>query len=932
MEQKIISIKGAKEHNLKNIDIDLPRNKFIVITGISGSGKSSLAFDTLYAEGQRRYIESLSAYARQFLEQMKKPDVDHIFGLPPAIAIEQRKATSNPRSTVATTTEIYDYLRILYARVGIPHCPECRKIILRQSSSEIVEQILRLQKNTGVNVLAPLVRGRKGLYQKIFDQVRKSGFLRVRVDGKLYDVDDDIKLARYKIHTIEVLIDQFSLKEEDRSRIAESVETALKIGKGIVIVNTNGEDTLYNENYGCPTCGISFEELSPRMFSFNSPYGACPECKGLGFLMQVDPELVIPDKSKTFRNGAIKPWQEAGGKGLFLYYRRLLRKILHRLDRDIDERICDLTGEELAIILHGSEEHNFEGVLPNLERLFHQTESEYRRKEIMKYIREVTCPACKGGRLRPESLAVTVGKKSITEITKMSIVEAEKFFGNLTLKERDRLIAKRIFKEILSRLEFMEKVGLDYLTLDRMTHTLSGGEAERIRLATQIGSGLVGVVYILDEPTIGLHHRDNLKLIKTLKQLRDLGNTVVVIEHDEDTMRNADYIVDLGPGAGKHGGYVVAYGTMAEIIKNPSSVTGKFLSGELKIPIPEKRRKPSGKYIEVLGAKHNNLKNIKVKIPLGVFVCVTGVSGSGKSSLVEDVLYKGLKKILYKSRGKVGKHDAILGIEHINKAVVIDQSPIGRTPRSNPATYTGAFTYIRQVFSQTEEAKIRGYKPGRFSFNVKGGRCEACKGEGITKIEMHFLPDIYIPCEICKGKRYNNETLEITYRGKTIANILEMKIEDAFEFFGRIPSLKQKMQTLYDVGLGYLELGQPATTLSGGEAQRVKLASELSRKGNEKTLYILDEPTVGLHAADIEKLLNVLNSLVDKNSTVLVIEHNPEMIKSADYIIDLGPEGGDKGGWVIAEGTPEQVAENPKSYTGQFLKKILPKKGSGLES
>jgi len=925
MEQKVISIKGAKEHNLKNINIDLPRNKFIVITGISGSGKSSLAFDTLYAEGQRRYIESLSTYARQFLEQMKKPDVDHIFGLPPAIAIEQRKATSNPRSTVATTTEIYDYLRILYARVGIPHCPECRKIILRQSSSEIVEQILRLPKKTGVNVLTPLVRGRKGLYQKIFDQIRKSGFLRVRVDGKLYDVDDDIKLARYKTHTIEVLIDQFSLKEEDSNRIAESVETALKIGKGIVIVNTNGEDTLYNENYGCPACGISFEELSPRMFSFNSPYGACPECKGLGFLMKVDPELVIPDKNKTFRNGAIKPWQEAGGKGLFLYYRRLLRKILHRLDRDIDDRICDLTGQEINIILHGSKEHNFEGVLPNLERLFHQTESEYRRKEIMKYIREVTCPECKGGRLRPESLAVTVGKKSITEITKMSIVEAEKFFGNLTLKERDRLIAKRIFKEILSRLKFMEKVGLDYLTLARMTHTLSGGEAERIRLATQIGSGLVGVVYILDEPTIGLHHRDNLKLIKTLKQLRDLGNTVVVIEHDEDTMKNSDYIVDLGPGAGKHGGYIVAYGTMAEIIKNPSSITGKFLSGKLEIPVPEKRRKLSGKYIEILGAQHNNLKNIKVKIPLGVFICVTGVSGSGKSSLVEDVLYKGLKKLLYKSREKVGKHDAILGIEHINKAVVIDQSPIGRTPRSNPATYTGAFTHIRHVFSQTEEARIRGYKPGRFSFNVKGGRCEACKGEGITKIEMHFLPDIYIPCEICKGKRYNNETLEITYKGKTIANILEMKIEDAFEFFRKIPSLKHKMQTLYDVGLGYLELGQPATTLSGGEAQRVKLASELSKKGNEKTLYILDEPTVGLHAADIEKLLNVLNNLVDKSSTVLVIEHNPEMIKSADYIIDLGPEGGDKGGWVIAKGTPEQVAKNPKSYTGQFLKKILRK-------
>ncbi|RKY31050.1 MAG: excinuclease ABC subunit UvrA [Candidatus Omnitrophota bacterium] len=922
MEPKFISIRGAREHNLKNINLDLPRNKLIVITGISGSGKSSLAFDTLYAEGQRRYIESLSAYARQFLEQMKKPDVDHIFGLPPAIAIEQRKAASNPRSTVATTTEIYDYLRLLYARIGIPHCPKCGAVISRQSSSEIVDRILNLG-NTEVKILAPIIRGRKGQYQKIFEDIRRAGFLRVRVDGNFYDVDEEIKLERYKIHNIEVLIDQFNPKEEDRSRVAESVETALKVGKGIVIVDFDGKDILFNENYGCPRCGISFEELSPRMFSFNSPYGACPECKGLGFLMKIDPELVIPDKTKTFREGAIKPWHEAGGRGLFLYYRRLLRDILEELGRDLDDRPCDLTKEELDIILYGSQEYYFEGVIPNLERLFHQTESEHRREEIMKYIREVTCPSCKGGRLRPESLAVTVGGKSIWEVTKMSVKEAKEFFTNLKLSERERMIAKQILKEIINRLKFMEEVGLDYLTLDRMTHTLSGGEAERIRLATQIGSGLVGVVYILDEPTIGLHQRDNLKLINTLKQLRDLGNTVVVIEHDEETIRNADWIVDLGPGAGKHGGYVVAEGTLSDIIKNKNSITGKYLSGELSIPVPKKRRELSGKYLKILKARHNNLKNIDVEIPLGIFVCITGVSGSGKSSLIEDVLYKGLKRILYKSKEKPGEHDAILGVENINKVVVIDQSPIGRTPRSNPATYTGAFTYIRQIFAQTEEARIRGYKPGRFSFNVKGGRCEACMGEGITKIEMHFLPDIYIPCEVCKGKRYNKETLEIKYKGKNIAEVLEMRVEDALEFFKNHPKLRDKLQTLYDVGLGYIQLGQPATTLSGGEAQRVKLAAELSRKGNEKTIYILDEPTVGLHMADIAKLLNVLNRLVDKGSTVIVIEHNLEVIKCADWIIDLGPEGGDKGGYIVAQGRPEDVAKNPKSYTGQFLKKVL---------
>ena len=923
MEPKFISIRGAREHNLKNINLDLPRNKFIVITGISGSGKSSLAFDTLYAEGQRRYIESLSAYARQFLEQMKKPDVDQITGLPPAIAIEQRKAASNPRSTVATTTEIYDYLRLLFARIGIPHCPRCGRVISKQSSTEIIDRIMDMDSNTEVRILAPVIRGRKGIYKKVFEQIRESGFLMVRVDGKFYDVDQDIQLERYKIHNIEVLVDQFVVGEEDRSRIAESVETGLKVGKGLLIVNVNGKDNLFNENYGCPECGISFEELSPRMFSFNSPYGACPVCKGLGFLMKVDPDLVIPDKEKTFRQGAIKPWHEAGGRGLFFYYRSLLREILYEFGKDLDDRPCDLTKEQLDILLYGSEEYDFEGVIPNLERLFHQTESQHRREEIMKYIREVRCPSCQGGRLREESLAVTIGGKSIKDVVEMSIEEAERFFSNLKLTERERMIANQILKEIINRLNFLKEVGLEYLTLDRMTHTLSGGEAERIRLATQIGSGLVGVIYILDEPTIGLHQRDNIKLINTLKQLRDIGNTVVVIEHDEETIRNADWIVDLGPGAGTHGGKVVAEGTISDIIKNPDSITGKYLSGKLKIPVPEKRRKPDGRYIKILGAKHNNLKNIDVEIPLGVFVCVTGVSGSGKSSLIEDVLYKGLKKILYHSKEEPGKHDGILGVENINKVVVIDQSPIGRTPRSNPATYTGAFTYIRQIFANTQEARIRGYKPGRFSFNVKGGRCEACMGEGIKKIEMHFLPDIYIPCDVCKGKRYNRETLEIKYKGKDISEVLEMKIEDALEFFKNFPQLKSKLQTLYDVGLGYLSLGQPATTLSGGEAQRVKLAAELSRKGNEKTIYILDEPTVGLHMADIAKLLNVLNRLVEKGSTVIVIEHNLEVIKCADWIIDLGPEGGDKGGYVIAEGTPEDVAKNKKSYTGKFLKKIL---------
>lgn len=922
-EPKFISVKGAREHNLKGIDIDIPRNKLVVITGISGSGKSSLAFDTLYAEGQRRYIESLSAYARQFLEQMKKPDVDNITGLPPAIAIEQRRAASNPRSTVATTTEIYDYLRLLFARIGVPHCPDCGRVISRQSSTEIIDKISENIQSRAVNILAPVVRGRKGEYKNIFEQIRKSGFLRVRVDGKYMDVEEKITLEKYKIHNIDILIDTFNPSEETRDRVAESVEMALKVGKGLIILDKKGKDVLYSEHYACPDCNKGFEELTPRMFSFNSPYGACSECKGLGFLMKVDPELVIPDKTKTFRAGAVKAWQEAGGRGLFLYYRRLLKGILRDMGKDLDYRPCDLTKEELSAILNGSEEYGFEGIIPNLERLFVQTESQYRKDEIRKYIREVQCPVCNGARLKKESLAVKVCKKSITDIVIMSIKEAKRFFYTIKLSEGEKLIAKQILKEITSRLVFMEEVGLDYLTLDRMTHTLSGGEIERTKLATQIGSGLVGVLYILDEPTIGLHQRDNLKLINTLKQLRDTGNTVVIVEHDEETIRNADYVIDLGPGAGKQGGEVVSYGVASDIMENPESLTGLYLSGKKKIAVPESRRKGNGRYLQVIGARQNNLKNIDAKVPLGMFVCVTGVSGSGKSSLIEDVLYKGIRKILYGSKDEPGEHDAILGLEEINKVIVIDQSPIGRTPRSNPATYTNSFTYIRQLFANTEEARIRGYKQGRFSFNVKGGRCEACMGDGIKKIEMHFLPDVFIPCNVCKGKRYNRETLEVLYKGKNIADILDMKIADALLFFAKVPSLKAKLQTLYDVGLGYIELGQSATTLSGGEAQRVKLATELCRKGNEKTLYILDEPTVGLHTADIEKLLKMLNDLVERGSTVLVIEHNLDVIKSADYIIDLGPDGGDKGGCIVAEGTPEQVSKNKKTYTGKFLKRML---------
>lgn len=922
---RYIIIQGAREHNLKNISLKIPRNNFIVITGISGSGKSSLAFDILYAEGQRKYIESLSAYARQFIEQMKKPDVEHIFGLPPAIAIEQRKSASNPRSTVATTTEIYDYLRLLYARIGEPHCPMCKKPITKQSSSEIVDRIIASTEGNNILILAPIVRGRKGEYRKIFEEIRKAGFLKARIDGGIVDLDEEIPLKRYKTHSIEVVIDEVEPGSE-RQRIVESVELGLKIGKGLIVVNQNGKDHLFNEKLGCPTCGISFEELAPRNFSFNSPYGACPECKGLGFLIKIDPELVIPDKNKTFREGAIKPWQDTGGRHLFFYYRGLLRNMLRHIGRTLDDSVKILSKKELDFILYGDEEGFYEGVIPNLERLFHQTESEFRREEIMKYMRELVCPSCHGDRLKPEALAVTVGNKSIIDVCRMSVAGVKKFLQELKLTQRQQIIARQILREIISRTEFLQEVGLDYLSLDRMTHTLSGGEAERIRLATQIGSGLVGVLYILDEPSIGLHPRDNKRLISTLRHLTALGNTVIVIEHDEEMMRSADYIIDLGPAAGKNGGEIVGCGTIQDIISSKKSITGKYLSGKEFIPVREKRRQPTDKYIRVVGASHNNLKNIDVSIPLGLFVCVTGVSGSGKSSLIDDVLTQGLRKILYSSKVSPGKHQAIIGVEHIDKVVVIDQSPIGRTPRSNPATYTGVFDLVRNLFSITQESRIRGYKPGRFSFNLKDGRCQACQGEGITRISMHFLPDVFIPCEVCGGKRYNKETLEIKYRGKNIAEVLEMKIEEACWFFRNNILISTKLQTLYDVGLGYLELGQPATTLSGGEAQRVKLAAELSKKGNEKTLYILDEPTTGLHLYDIQKLLAVLNRLVDKGSTVVVIEHNLEMIKSADYIIDLGPEGGDRGGEVVCTGTPEEITRNKKSYTGQFLKRVLYRK------
>lgn len=945
MEAGKIFIKGAREHNLKNIEVEIPRGKLVVITGLSGSGKSSLAFDTLYAEGQRRYVESLSAYARQFLERMQKPRVDYIEGLSPAISIEQRKASSNPRSTVATLTEIYDYLRLLFAHIGEPHCYNCGKKIQPQTVEAIVKRILEFPSGSRITILSPLVRGRKGGYRELFEILRREGFLRVRVNGEISTLEEEIPLDKNKKHTIELVVDRIVVKEGIDKRLADSVELATSRSEGLVVVAKEGEkkeEYIFSRKFSCPECGISYEEISPRMFSFNSPYGACPACNGLGTKQQIDPELVVPDKTKSLREGAIVPWSEGTGYYRWAgpasrWYFRQLRSVARHYGFSLDTPFEKLPPRYQEIILYGSdgevirfEERDgyyfapFEGVIPHLERRYKESDSDYVQESLYQFIRETPCPECKGARLRKESLAVLIRGKNISQIVRMSVKECEVFFSRLRLTPREELIAGEILKEIKKRLGFMVSVGLDYLTLDRRVGTLSGGEAERIRLATQIGSGLVGVMYILDEPTIGLHQRDTGKLINTLKELRDMGNTVIVVEHDRATIEAADWLIDLGPGAGGKGGEIVAQGTLKDILQSPRSLTGKYLKGELKIPIPPRRRKPKeGKYLVIRGAREHNLKNIDVKIPLGTFCCVTGVSGSGKSTLVEEILYRALAKHFYRSREKIGKHEKIEGIEYIDKVVVIDQSPIGRTPRSNPATYTGAFSPIRELFSQVEEARIRGYTPGRFSFNVRSGRCQTCRGEGMIKIEMQFLPDVYVSCDTCKGKRYSKETLRIKYKGKNIAEVLDMSVEEALKFFYNIPSIKRKLKTLYDVGLGYIKLGQPAPTLSGGEAQRVKLSRELSKIGTGNTLYILDEPTTGLHFADIEKLLQVLNRLVDKGNTVLVIEHNPDVIKVADCIIDLGPEGGEEGGRVVAWGTPEEVALTPGSYTGEMLREVL---------
>ena len=928
MEGNII-IRGAKEHNLKNINLELPRNKLIVVTGLSGSGKSSLAFDTIYAEGQRRYVESLSSYARQFLEQLQKPDVEYIEGLSPAIAIEQRSAGGSPRSTVATQTEIYDYFRLLFARIGQVHCYQCGQLIARQSSQEIVETLMALPKESEIQVLAPLVRGRKGEYKEIFKSIQKSGFVRVRVDGNIYELPANIKLAKYKTHNIEVVVDRLTIKPEVKKRLNDSLETALKVGKGIVIIAfpKNAKDLVFSEQYACNRCGINYTEVEPRTFSFNSPFGACPECNGLGIKLEFDPDLVIPDKNKSINEGVIAPWKR-GGRGYILYYRWLIRELSHNMRFDLDMPFKKLSKEVQRAILYGTEhfagDKPFEGVIPHLERLFRQSDSDYLKEEISKFMASLPCPACKGARLKKESLAVKINQKNIWEVTRMSIKEAHHFFKNINISERQRHIAHQVLKEIIQKLEFCINVGLDYLTLDRKSATLSGGEAQRIRLATQVGSGLVGVLYILDEPSIGLHQRDNAKLLATLEALRDLGNTLIVVEHDEATIRAADYIVDLGPGAGTHGGKVVFCGNKGALLKDRESLTAQYLRGELKINIPTTRRIwKDKKAIKIKGASEHNLKNIDVDFPLGVFICITGVSGSGKSTLIDEILYRSLAQKLYKAKEKPGSHKAIEGVEFIDKVIVVDQSPIGRTPRSNPATYTGVFGHIRDLFTQLPESRARGYRPGRFSFNVKGGRCEACMEDGIKKIEMHFLPDVYVKCDICKGKRFNDATLEVKYKGRSIADVLEMTVEESLELFDSIPKIKNILSYLYDVGLGYITIGQFATTLSGGEAQRLKLSSELSKRATGNTVYILDEPTTGLHFADVDKLLSVLQRLVDKGNTVIVIEHNLEVAKCADYIIDLGPEGGDKGGELVASCSPDELIQNKNSYTGQYLRKVL---------
>ena len=938
--KKYIHIKGANEHNLKNIDIDIPRDEFTVVTGLSGSGKSSLAFDTIYAEGQRRYMESLSSYARQFLGQMEKPQVESIEGLPPAISIDQKSTNKNPRSTVGTVTEIYDYMRLLYARAGIPHCPKCGREIKKQTVDEMVDRILMLEERTKFQILAPVVRGKKGRHEKVFESAKKSGYLRVRVDGNMYELTEEIKLEKNIKHSIEIIIDRLSIREGIEKRLTDSVENALKLGNGLMIVDViGGEEMTFSQNFACSDCGISIDEVQPRSFSFNNPFGACPDCYGLGYKMEFDEDLIIPDKSLSINQGAIVVlgWQSANDGKSFsnAILQALALKYNFSLDtpfEDYPKEIHDIliygtNGEKVAVRYKGQRgigvyDIAFEGLIKNVERRYRETSAESTKAEYETFMRFTPCATCHGQRLKKESLAVTIGDKNIYEMTEMSVRDLRQYLDELQLTETQLKIGKEILKEIKGRLQFLVDVGLDYLSLSRATGTLSGGEAQRIRLATQIGSGLVGVAYIMDEPSIGLHQNDNDKLLATLKHLRDLGNTLIVVEHDEDTMRAADYVVDIGPGAGEHGGQVIATGTAEDLMKNPNSITGKYLSGEIKIPVPKTRRKPKG-FLKVVGAKENNLKNIDVKVPIGVLTCVTGVSGSGKSSLVNEILYKSLARKLNRARTIPGKCKKIEGMEQLDKVINIDQSPIGRTPRSNPATYTGMFDMIRDLFAATTDAKERGYKKGRFSFNVKGGRCEACSGDGILKVEMHFLPDVYVPCEVCGGKRYNRETLEVHYKGKTIYDVLEMTVEEALDFFKNVPRILNKVQTLYDVGLGYLKLGQPSTTLSGGEAQRIKLATELSKRSTGKTIYVLDEPTTGLHFADVHKLVEILHRLTDEGNTVVVIEHNLDVIKVADYIIDMGPDGGDRGGTVVVAGTPEQVAEHPTSYTGKYVKQML---------
>ena len=938
MNDKLI-IKGAREHNLKNVDLTLPRNKLIVFTGLSGSGKSSLAFDTIYAEGQRRYVESLSSYARQFLGQMEKPDVDYIEGLSPAISIDQKSTSNNPRSTVSTVTEINDYLRLLYARIGTPHCPICGRVIERQSIDQVVDRVMALGEGTRVSVIAPAVRARKGEHAKLFEQIKKDGYVRVKVDGTVYDVADVPKLDKKLKHTIDVVVDRLVVRDGAQGRLSDSFETAFAFGDGLAKIDVNGEETLFSQNYACPDCGVSIEELAPRMFSFNNPFGACPTCSGLGILMKLDPELIIPDDSKSIAGGAITVtgWGSTNEDSIAgMYFEALGQKYGFTVDtpfRDIPAEgkkaiLYGTGGEKLHLTYRreygaGTLDQAFEGLCPNLERRYRETSSEYMKHEIEGYMSNTPCPDCHGRRLKPESLAVSVGGISIAELNDMTVMNARSFLCALELGETQRLIASQILKEIDARLGFLMDVGLDYLTLSRAAASLSGGEAQRIRLATQIGSGLVGVLYILDEPSIGLHQRDNAKLLATLRHMRDIGNTLIVVEHDEETMRAADFIVDVGPGPGEHGGKIIAAGSLEDICNTEASITGQYLSGKKCIPVPSDRRPVGGDRLTVRGARAHNLKNITVSIPLGVFTCVTGVSGSGKSSLVNEVMKKTLLRDLNRAHTKPGDCDGIDGINRLDKIIDIDQSPIGRTPRSNPATYTGLFDLIRDVFCQTPDARMRGYGNGRFSFNVKGGRCEACRGDGIIKIEMHFLPDIFVPCEVCGGKRYNRETLEVHYKGKSIADVLDMTVEEALGFFSALPKIKRKLQTLFDVGLGYIRLGQPSTTLSGGEAQRVKLATELSRTDTGKTLYVLDEPTTGLHVDDVKRLLEILQRLCDGGSTVVVIEHNLDVIKTADYIIDLGPEGGDRGGTLVACGTPEDVALCPASYTGQYLKPLL---------